>query len=137
MTTTHARQFFVNLPVRDLGRSVEFFTALGFAFDPKFNSPNGACMIVGPGAYVMLATEDFFRTLTKATICDTRTHSEALLSISCESRAAVDAMVKQAVAGGGTSEDDPQDHGFMYDWSFYDLDRHSWGVFWMDPAAAQ
>jgi predicted lactoylglutathione lyase len=138
MTTTHARQFFVNLPVRDLARSREFFASLGFEFNSKFTDQNAACMIVGKDAFVMLLVEPFFKTFTKQEICDTSTHAEALFTISCESRAAVDEMVKKALAaGGGVADAEPHDHGFMYDWGFYDLDRHGWGVMWMDPNAAQ
>jgi predicted lactoylglutathione lyase len=85
----------------------------------------------------MLLREPFFRTFTKREICDPAKQTEALFAVSCDSRAEVDEMVKQAVAGGGSHAMDPQDHGFMYAWSFYDLDGHHWEVLWMDPAAVQ
>jgi len=137
MTTRHPRKLFVNLAVRDLPRSKAFFTKLGFAFDPKFTNDQGACMIVSDEAFVMLVTEPFFKTFTMREICDTSRHTEGLFALSCESREAVDAMVNTAVANGGKHAMDPQDHGFMYGWSFYDPDGHHWEVFWMDPAAAQ
>jgi predicted lactoylglutathione lyase len=126
---------FVNLPVHDLDRSVGFFATLGFAFNPKFTDDNATCMIVGEDAFVMLLVEPFFKTFTTRQICDTRTHTEGLLAISVGSRAEVDAMVATAVAAGGTHAVAPQDHGFMYGWSFYDPDGHHWEVFWMDPDA--
>jgi predicted lactoylglutathione lyase len=132
---TNARQLYVNLPVRDLKRSMQFFASLGFEF--KFTNDNGACMIINEEAYVMLTLEPFFRTFDKRELCDTTTHTEALVSISCSSRAEVDDLVKRAVAAGGKETTAAQDHGFMYDWSFYDLDGHGWGVFWMDPAAVK
>lgn len=137
MTTAFARQIFVNLPIRDLNRSKDFFTALGFEFNPKFTDDKAACMLIGKDSFAMLLTEPFFKTFTKQAVCDTSTHTEALIALSCESRAAVEEFMKKALAAGATQAIDPQDHGFMYSCSFYDLDRHHWEVFWMDPAAAQ
>jgi len=137
MTTNDARKMFVNLAVRDLQRSMRFFTQLGFAFDPRFTDDKAACMIVSTEAFVMLLTEPFFRTFTKKQPCNTSVQSETLLALSCGGRAEVDEMVKKALAAGGTHAMEPQDHGFMYGWSFYDLDGHHWEVLWMDPAAAQ
>jgi predicted lactoylglutathione lyase len=137
MTTQHTRNIFVNMSVRDLKRSMEFFSKLGFEFNPKFTDDNAACMIINKDAYVMLLNETFFKTFTKRVICDTRTHTEALFAISCASRAEVDETVKKALAAGGKPAMDAQDHGFMYGHSFYDLDDHHWEVLWMDPAAAQ
>jgi predicted lactoylglutathione lyase len=131
----NARKLFVSLPVRDLERSKRFFAALGFEF--KFADDKSACMIVSEDANVMLLVEPFFRTLDPRQICDTTTHTEALVSLSCTSRAEVDDLVKRAVAAGGKQAGEPQDHGFMYDWSFYDPDGHGWGVFWMAPAAVK
>jgi uncharacterized protein len=134
---TNARKLFVNLPVRDLKRSMQLFAALGFEFNPRFTDEKAACMILSEEAYVMLLVEPFFRTFTSRDVCDTASHAEALLSFSCASRAEVDEIVKRAVAAGGKAVNSPQDHGFMYDWSFSDVDGHGWGVFWMDPAAVQ
>ncbi len=136
MAGTQARKIFVNLAVRDLKRSMEFFTKLGFSFNPKFTDERAACMIVGEEAFVMLLTEPFFKTFTKRDICDTSRQTEGLFALSCGSRAEVDAMVKTAIAAGGRAAMEPMDHGFMYGWSFYDLDGHHWEVFWMDPTAA-
>jgi predicted lactoylglutathione lyase len=126
---------FVNLPVRDLARSVAFFTDLGFEFEPKFTDENATCMIVGADAFVMLLVEPFFRTFTPREICDTASHCEGLFAISVDSRAEVDRVMETAVAGGATPATDPQDHGFMVQRSFFDLDGHHWEVFWMDPEA--
>jgi predicted lactoylglutathione lyase len=94
-------------------------------------------MIVSDEAYVMLLLERFFKTFTRRGLCDTTKQSEGLFALSCESRAEVDEMVRTAVAAGGQHAMDPQDQGFMYGWSFYDLDGHHWEVFWMDPKAVQ
>ena len=131
------RTIFINLPVRDLERAKAFFAKLGFAFDPRFTDAKAACMVVSGEAYVMLLQEPFFQTFTRKELCDTRTHSEGLFALSCESRAEVDEMVRTAIAAGGTHAMDPVDHGFMYGWSFYDLDGHHWEVLWMDPKAIE
>src|SRR5687767_12032356 len=133
MSTTTSRKIFVNLAVRDLKKSMGFFSALGFTFNPKFTDENAACMIVSDEAFAMLLAEPFFKTFTKRDLCDTTRQSEALIALSCASRAEVDEMVKKAIAAGGKHAMDPTDHGFMYGWSFYDLDGHHWEVFWMDP----
>jgi uncharacterized protein len=135
--TAHARKIFVNLAVRDLQKSMAFFSTLGFTFNPKFTDDNAACMIISEEAYVMLLTEPFFKGFTKQEICDTSRQTEALVALSCRSRAEVDDLVTRAIAAGGRHAMDPQDHGFMYGSSFYDVDGHHWEVFWMDPAAAQ
>ena len=135
MTTTTpatSRKLFVNLPVRDLQRSIAFFTALGFTF--KFTDDTCTCMIVSEEAYVMLMVEPRFKGFTAKQLCDTRTHTEALFCLSATSRAEVDRLLHAALANGATKAEDPQDHGFMYGWSFYDLDGHGWEVMWMDPA---
>jgi len=135
VTTTPARKIFVNLAVRDLRRSVEFFTKLGFTFDPRFTDEHATCMIISDEAFVMLLVRDRFKDFTKKDICDTTKYTEGLFALSTGSRAEVDAMVNTAIAAGGTHAADPMDHGFMYGWSFYDLDGHHWEVMWMDPAA--
>ncbi len=137
MAIHNPRKLFVNLPVRDLKKSMEFFSRLGFEFNPQFTDEKAACMIVSDEAYVMLLNEPFFKTFMKNEICDTRTHTEGLFALSCNSRVEVDEMVKKAIAGGGSHAMDVQDLGFMYSWSFYDLDRHHWEVMWMDPKALQ
>src|SRR5438046_594867 len=137
MANNNSKKIFVNLAVRDLKRSMDFFKALGFEFNPQFTDDKAACMIVSGEAFVMLLTEPFFQTFTKKTICDTSSQTEGLFALSCGSRAEVDEMVKKAMAAGGKHAMDPQDHGFMYGWSFYDVDGHHWEVLWMDPKVQQ
>ncbi len=137
MAAQNSRMIFVNLPVRNLEKSVEFFTRLGFTFNPRFTDENATCMIVSEQASVMLLVTPFFQTFTKNAVCDTSSHTEALLALSCSSRAEVDEMVATAIAAGGKHVMPATDHGFMYGWSFYDLDHHHWEVLWMDPQMAQ
>jgi len=125
---------FVNLAVKDLKKSMGFFSALGFEFNKQFTDEKAACMVVSGEAFVMLLAQPFFKTFSTRQLCDPSTHTEGLFALSCESRAEVDDLVKKAIAAGGTHAMPPQDHGFMYGWSFYDLDGHHWEVLWMDPA---
>src|SRR3982751_6993626 len=135
MADNSTRKIFVNLAVRDLERSKVFFGKLGFNFNPQFSDDKAACMIVNEEAYVMLLTEPFFKTFTQRAVCNTSSHTEGLFALSCSSRAEVDELVKKAVDAGGTHAMNPQDHGFMYGWSFYDPDGHHWEVMWMDEKA--
>jgi predicted lactoylglutathione lyase len=134
MATT-PRMIFVNLSVHDLPRSMAFFRGLGFEFDPRFTDDKGACMILSEQGFVMLLSRPFFETFTKRKVCDTGTHTETMLALSCESRGEVDELVRKAIEGGGSHAMDKMDHGFMYGWSFYDPDGHHWEVVWMDPKA--
>ena len=136
MATNESRKLFVNIAVRNLAKSMEFFSKLGFEFNPKFTDDKAACMIVSGEAYVMLLVEAFFKTFTKRELCDTSRQTEGLFALSCGSRAEVDELVKKAMAAGGKHAAEPQDHGFMYGWSFYDPDGHHWEVVWMDPKVA-
>jgi predicted lactoylglutathione lyase len=129
------RQIFVNLPVKDLPRSVAFFTALGFTFNPQFTNENATCMIVDENIFVMLLVEPFFQTFIKKDICDARTSTEVLMCLSCESRAEVDELVAKAVAAGGTIPRALEDHGFMYGHAFEDPDGHIWELVHMLPQA--
>lgn len=129
------KQMFVNLPIQDLDKSMAFFKALGFSFNPAFTDKNAACMIVGDNNFVMLLTLPFFEGFNPGrTICD-RNATEVLVAISLESRAEVDEMVAKAIAAGGSGFREPQDHGFMYGHSFQDPDGHVWEPFYMDPTA--
>jgi uncharacterized protein len=132
-----ATQIFINLPVKDLGRSVDFFTKLGFTFNPQFTNEKGTCMIVGENIFVMLLIESFFQTFTKKEIADTSKSTEVLLCLSAESPEKVDEMVSKALASGGTASREKQDHGFMYEHSFQDPDGHLWEVAYVDITKMQ
>ena len=102
-----AKQIYVNLPVKDLKRSMAFFTALGFGFEPKFTNDSAACMIVGENIFVMLLIESFFKTFTKKELCDAMQSTEVLVCLSCDSRAQVNDLVAKATAAGGTIPREP------------------------------
>ena len=128
------RKIFVNLPVKNLDKSVEFFTKLGFTFNAQFTDKNATSMIVGEDIYVMLLVEEYFRTFTKKSIADTSKSAEAIFALSAPDRQGVDDLVNKAMAAGAATHNEKQDHGFMYGWGFQDLDGHLWEVFYMDPA---
>ncbi len=127
------RKLFVNIPVSDLQRSIDFFEALGFTFNTQFTDATATSMLVGDDAYFMLLTREKFGQFANRPTGDPNTTTGALFSLGVGSREEVDEMVHRAVAAGGSHAKDPQDHGFMYGWSFYDPDGHHWEVFWMDP----
>jgi predicted lactoylglutathione lyase len=131
------RKLFVNIPVSDVQRSIIFFETLGFTFNPQFTDATSTAMLVGEDAYFMLLNRERFTGFSKRPLGDPRKETNALFAIGVDSRTEVDAMVKKAVAAGGSYAADQQDHGFMYGWSFYDLDGHHFEVFWMDPSAIQ
>jgi predicted lactoylglutathione lyase len=132
----HARKLFVNLPVRDLERSMHFFSRLGFRFNARFTDDRAACMIISDAAFVVLLTEPFFQTFRAKASCDTRTHMEGLFALSCRSRAEVAQLLAEAIAAGATPASAPIDHGFIYASSFHDLDGHHWELLWSDPHTA-
>jgi predicted lactoylglutathione lyase len=118
-------QIFVNLPVKDLKRSVEFFTKLGYTFDARFTDENATCMVLGENL-AMLLVEEFFRTFTSKKIVNAHENVEVLTALSCTSRAEVDDIIAKARAAGATIPREAQDYGFMYTQSFQDLDGHTW-----------
>lgn len=131
------KMIFVNLPVKDLPKSRAFFAALGYSFNEQFCDDTAACMVISDTIFAMLLTEPKFQTFTPKALVDAKHSTEVLIALSCESREEVDAQVAKAVAAGGSTYNDPQDHGFMYAHGFQDLDGHIWEVMWMDPAAVQ
>lgn len=128
-------QVFVNLPVAHLQRSIAFFTALGFTFNPEWTNDSGACMNVTGNVFTMLLTREHFQTFTPKAVADATSTTEVLLCLSLDSRAAVDAIVEKAVRAGGRAHKEVQDHGFMYGHGFEDLDGHIWEVVYLEPQA--
>jgi uncharacterized protein len=130
-----ATKIFVNLPVKDLPKSMSFFKALGFSFNPQFTDDTAACMVISEGIYAMLLTHKKFAEFTNKEIADATKTTEVLTCLSRDSRAEVDTLVGAALAAGGTEPREPTDHGFMYGRSFEDPDGHIWEIVWMDPSA--
>jgi len=128
-------QIFVNLPVKDLSRTVQFFKKLGFAFNPQFTDENATCMIINDNIFVMLLVEKFFKSFTKKEICDTTKDTEVIIALSTDSREKVDEMMQSVFQAGGKESREPQDHGWMYGRSFQDINGHLWEIIYMDEKA--
>ena len=127
---------FVNLPVLDLKRSMDFWTALGYTFNEQFTNENAASLVIDEDhIYAMLLVPDFFKTFTKKEIADSST-VETIIALSAESRSDVDTLVDNALANGGSTAEEPQDYGYMYSRSFLDPDGHQWEVVYMDLSQA-
>ena len=130
-----ATKIFLNLAVEDLNNSVEFFTKLGYTFNPQFTNEQATCMIISDTIYVMLLTKPFFQSFTtKKKLVDTSKEFEVSICISAESKDEVNAIVEKAAAAGATIPYPATDYGWMYQHSFDDLDGHHWEYAWMDPA---
>ena len=127
---------FVNLPIKKLTRSVEFFTGLGFKFNAQFTDESSTCMLVSDQVFVMLVERDKFEKFVDKPIADPGT-TEAILSLSCDSAETVRSLSEKAFALGARKVNEPEDHGFMFSWGFEDLDGHLWDLFWMNPEHVQ
>ena len=128
-------QIFLNLPVNNLNKSVDSFAQLGYTFNPQFTDETASCMIVSDSIFVMLLTEAKFKTYTPKAICDATKNTEVLICLSCQNRADVDEMVAKAVTAGGSTYNEPQNHGFMYVHGYQDLDGHIWELIYMESCA--
>ena len=129
------KQIFVNLPVKDLKRSMDFFSQLGFTFNLQFTDEKAACLIINEGSiYAMLLTEPMFKNFTNKEIADATKTTEAILALDVDTREEVDEMVKKAVKAGGSIYADAQDHGWMYQHGFADPDGHQWEILHMDES---
>lgn len=131
------KQIFVNLPVKDLEKSKEFFTKLGYTINKQFTDETAASVVISEHIYVMLLTHEKAKQFTKKDIADSHKTTEVLLALSTESKEDVDQLLEKALAAGGNEHRDPQDYGFMYARSFEDLDGHIWEIFYMDQSYVQ
>jgi predicted lactoylglutathione lyase len=127
-------QIFVNLPVKDLKRSMDFFASLGYQFNKQFTDERAACLVISDRIYFMLLLEKFFNSFTPKSIIDTQTEVEVINCLMVDSRMEVDELVDKAFKAGAKKSRDPEDLGFMYSRSFEDLDGHIWEVGYMDPS---
>lgn len=127
-------KIFLNLPVKDLNRSIEFFTKLGFSFNPQFTNEKGTCLIIGENINVMFLVEEFYKTFTNKQVCDANTTSEVIIAISVETREKVDEIIENVINAGGAEYMDTKDYGWKYQKMFLDRDGHHWEVFFMDES---
>lgn len=137
MTTTLGRQVFLNLPVRDVQRSIDFFKLIGFTFDERFAEERSACVVVNDSTRVVLIDARRFGDFTDLAPCDTHTHAEVIVSFTVESPAAVDELVQAAITAGARPALQPMRRGSMYLWSFHDPDGHQWEVVHLGEGSAR
>ena len=128
-------KIFINLAVKDLQKSLAFFTEIGFTFNPQFTDESAACMIIAENIFAMLVIKKRFKDFTKKEICDARKNTEVLLALDVESREKVDEIIQKAVNAGGSIYMEASDYGWMYSHNFEDLDGHQWEIFYMDESA--
>ena len=125
-------QIYVNLPVKDIQKTREFWTKLGFSINEQFSDEKAICVIMKEDhIYTMFLNEEFFQTFTNRPVAKGDT-TQTLLAIGVNSREEVDNMVKTAVENGGSKYSEPQDHGWMYQNAFSDLNGHQWEVMFAD-----
>ena len=130
------KSIFVNLPIEKLTTSVDFFTQLGFTFNPQFTSEDTTCMVVSENIFVMLLENERFTSFVDKPIAAKST-VEALIALSCESIEEVRNLCEKAFALGARRYKEPEVFPAMFGWGFEDLDGHIWELFWMDPAHVQ
>ena len=127
---------FVNLPVKDLKKSVAFYTALGARLNPQFSDDTAACLVLNAAVVVMALTEAKFQSFTTKAIADATKTAQVELTLPRPSRADVDGTVRAAVAAGGAAHGEATDYGFMYQHGFSDPDGHTWGLIHMSGVPA-
>ena len=125
---------FINLPVKDLQQSMSFFQQLGYSFNPRFSDEKAACMIISESSFAILLTEEYFKTFTKKPVSDAKQSTEVLVAVGLPTREKVQEIVKKATELGGKVYTEPQDHGWMYQHSFEDLDGHQWELLYADES---
>ncbi len=128
---------FITLPVKDVKKSTAFYEALGLKCNPQMSGEDNSCIVITDTISVMLGSHEQFKQISPKPMTDPTKGCQVLLSLSLESREAVDAMVAKAIAAGGSKAHEPEDYGFMYQHAFYDLDGHGWGLTWFNPAAGK
>lgn len=127
-----AKQIFINLAVKDLQRSMDFYTALGFSNNPQFSDDTAKCMVWSESIYVMLLTYEKFATFITKPIADTKSGVAGLFSLSVESAEEVNTLMANGLKAGGTEPSEMRDYGFMQQRTLEDFDGHTWEIFYMD-----
>jgi predicted lactoylglutathione lyase len=128
------KKIWLNLPVKNIEKSKQFFSKIGFSFNEEYSNEISACMLVGDQSFVvMLFEESLFGAFVQNTIADTQTHSEMLISIDAESRDEVELLAQKVEEAGGVVFAKPaENQAWMYGCGFLDLDGHRWNVLFMD-----
>ena len=128
-------QTYINLPVKDLNRTKEFFGSIGFEFNPQFSDENSACLVINDNTFVVMLTESYFNTYVSKPIANLASHSAGIIALTANSREHADELAEKAYAAGGKPYKDALDHGFMYVKSFEDPNGHLWEIGYFDMSA--
>lgn len=126
-------QIYVNLPVKDIQKTKEFWTKLGFSINEQITDERAVCVIMNDNTYVMFLTEEHFQTFSERPVPKGDT-TQVLVAIGLDSREEVDQLVNTAVKNGAYQHEEPQDYGWMYHNSFWDINGHCWNVMFSDPS---
>ncbi len=132
-----AHKVFMNLPVKDLKRSMAFYESLGWKHNPQFTDNTAASIVVSEDIYVMLLTHEKFSQFTRKQIADSSKTAQMLICLSTDSKDDVHRIVDAAVKSGATEPRPLTDYGFMMFRTFEDPDGHTWEVLFMDPSHIQ
>lgn len=127
-----AKRLFVNLPIKEVNRTRNFFESLGFEFNPMFSDDKALCLVLGENFYAMLLEEPYFQTFITKPISNAKETTEVLLSLQLDTKEDVHRMVDKAIELGAREYNPPTDNGFMFQRVFEDLDGHQWEIAWMD-----
>ena len=128
-----ASQIYVNLPVKNIQQTKEFWTHLGFPPNDQISDENAVCIILGDHMYVMFLTEEYCQTFSERPVPKGDT-TQVLVAIALNSREEVDQVVRAALEHGATQHEEPQDHGWMYQNSFWDINGYGWNIVFADPS---
>lgn len=126
------KQVFINLAVKDLNQSVDFYTALGFTNNPQFSDETAKCMVWSESIYVMLLSHEKFSSFTEKPIANTKTNIAGLFSLSVSSLDEMNKIIENGLKAGGAEPNELRDYGFMQQRTIEDFDGHTWEVFFMD-----
>ncbi|MBS1730433.1 MAG: VOC family protein [Bacteroidetes bacterium] len=127
-----SKQVFINLPVKDLKKSMAFYEAIGFTNNPQFTDDTAACMVWSDSIFVMLLTHDKMKQFISKSIIDAKQNVGAIHSLSLDSNDEVNAFAEKAIKAGGRVYADAKDYGFMQQRSIEDPDGNNWEPFFMD-----
>ena len=126
------KQVFINLAVKDVEKSMNFYTRLGFTNNPQFSDDQGKCMVWSDTIYVMLLSHEKFMGFTKKPLADTKNAIAGLFALSVESTEQINKIVENGLKAGGSEPVPMTDYGFMQQRVIEDFDGHTWEIFFMD-----
>lgn len=125
---------FINLPVKDLKVSVDFFEKLGFEFRQDLADENMVCMVINGNIFVMLLLEEFFKEFSNRELTDTSKSREVIVGVGTSTKNEVDIIADRALAAGAGKANSSLEEGNMYTRSFLDLDGHMWEVVYVEES---